>query len=73
MADPMVRILGTVTDISGQVIDVGVDYDTVRIGAQSAADLRFTQDQAEEFGRLFVAACWEAAGQRAQMAEGDRA
>ena len=71
MADPMVRAVGRIEPEENEcALVVGVDYDTVTIWAGSAR--RLTSAQAEEFARLFVAACWEAAGQRAAMAEGDR-
>lgn len=58
MPDPNVRDIGMVEDIDGTPLEVGVDYDTVVIGSR-----RLTQAQAEEFGHLFVSACWQAARQ----------
>ena len=58
MTDVNVREVGTVTDMDGGPLVVGVDYDLVTIGTR-----RLTQEQAEEFGHLFVSACWQAARQ----------
>ncbi len=63
--DPYVRILGSVADMDGSVVHVGVNYDTVSVS--NAVDSVFTQAQAEEFGRLFVAACWEAGANKRRM------
>ena len=62
MADEFVREVGVVSDIDGVPLDVGVDYDTVTV-----ADRRLTRDQAEQFAHLFVAACWEAGGNKRRM------
>jgi hypothetical protein len=65
--DPNVRVLGQIEDIDGQLLDVGVDYGTVAIyvgGWLSADGVRLDSAQAEEFGRLFIAASWRA-GQNA--------
>ena len=71
MADSMVRVVGTVHDTDGAPVYVGVDFDTVAIVTAGKSCL--THDQAEEFARLFVASCWQAADQRALMEEADRA
>lgn len=67
MSDPNVRVLGQIEDIDGNLLDVGIDYGTVAIyvgGWMSADGVRLDSTQAEEFGRLFVAATWQA-GQNA--------
>jgi hypothetical protein len=56
MGDPYIRVTGHVEDIDGVQLAVGVDYDTVTIGRW-----RLGLSMCEEFGRLFIAACWEAA------------
>lgn len=66
MADSYVRSLGRAETIDGNV-GVGVDYDSVSL--EYGRDLiRMTRAQAEQFARLFVAACWEAGVNAAQMA-----
>lgn len=62
MADRYVRILGEVTDLDDVRVGVGVDFGAITVG-----QLRFSADQAEELARLFVAACWQAGQQDAQM------
>ena len=63
MSDPNVREIGRVATIGGRSMIVGVDYDSVIVGTD-----RLTAAQCEEFGRLFVAAVWQAGQQAAQMA-----
>ena len=58
MPDSFVREVGTVHDMDGRRVPVGVDYDTVVI-----LGYRLSEEQAEEFGHLFVSACWQAARQ----------
>jgi hypothetical protein len=60
MSDPYVREVGTVTDLDGLAVRIGVDYDTVTI-AIPVREVRLTQAQVEEFSQVFVSACWEAA------------
>ncbi len=67
MGDPCVRVLGSVADMDGSAVHVGVNYDTVSVSG--AVDSVFTQAQAEEFGRLFVAACWQAGANKRRMDE----
>jgi hypothetical protein len=57
MSDPNVRVLGTLEDLDGRKLPVGVDYDSVTIGY----NYRLTRAQALEFGRLFMAAYGAAA------------
>ena len=64
MSDPYVREVGSVEDIDGVDILVGVDYDSVTIGMR-----RFSRTQTEELAQLFAAACWEAGLNARQMAE----
>lgn len=52
---PEVRTLGAVTDLDGRRVPVGVCDGTVVI-----LGYHLDRDQAEEFGRLFVLACWDA-------------
>ncbi len=71
MGDPYVRETGRMLDSSGSLIRFGVDHDTVTIKHGPVNTLG--PAQAEDFARLFVAACWEAARQGqltgAQLAE----
>lgn len=56
-----VREIGTVRNDMGECISVGVDCGGIGIyvgGWLSADGITLTQTQAEEFGRLFVSACW---------------
>jgi len=66
MSDPHIREVGSVeTEIDGPV-SIGVDYDTVAIfigGWLSADGVRLARVQAEEFGQMFIRACWKAARQ----------
>jgi hypothetical protein len=56
---PEVRPVGEVFDMDERRIEVGVDYDTVSI-AFAGAEVRLPSAAAEEFGRLFISACWQA-------------
>lgn len=60
------RDLGVVTDMHGREFRVKVDYDSVLLGAYYT-DFCLSRDQAEEFARLFIAACWEAGANAARM------
>jgi len=71
MADPHVRATGHVEDLDGTRLYAGVDYDTVTIHAgvyMPGGGIRLGPDQAEDFARLYVAACWEAARQAGTLA-----
>jgi hypothetical protein len=57
MNAPQVREVGAVRDLDGSRIPVGVSDGTVVI-----LGYHLDRDQAEEFGRLFVLACWDAEG-----------
>ena len=48
-----------VTDIDGLTVQVGTDFDSVSIKA-GGVRVRLDRDAAEEFARMFVAACWAA-------------
>ena len=71
MTDPHIRIVGTITDMDGQQLAVGVNYDTVVIGPEAFPGFtwQLTSIMAEDFARLFTAACWEAAAQSAALAQ----
>ena len=62
--DPNVREIGRVEDIDGVPVIIGVDY-----GAVTLSGLRLDSAAQEEFGRLFVAATWQAGQQAAAIAE----
>jgi hypothetical protein len=55
VSHPDARIIGYAYDLNGQRIPVGVCDGTVLIGIH-----HLDRDQAEEFARLFVRACWDA-------------
>jgi hypothetical protein len=63
------RKLGEVIDADDCAFSVGVDRDMVTIwpgiheNPHRQTVMRLSCEQAEEFARLFVRACWEAAGQ----------
>ena len=65
----MVREIDRVADSTddGLALVVGVDYDTVSIGAY-----RFRGEELEHFARLFVSACWAAGYNKARMEEDAR-
>jgi hypothetical protein len=80
MTDPHVRVVGHVVghvvDLDGMRLYAGVDYDTVTIHAGvfvPGAGIRLESVQAEEFARLYVAACWEAARQSGTLTDAQRA
>lgn len=52
----LVHVLGSVEDIHGRRLVVGVDHDAVTLW-----DFMLSPQQQEEFAQLFVAACHEAA------------
>lgn len=62
MADPYVRGIGELFDLDEHSVKVGVDYDSITIGA-GWVEIRFSQAQAEEFAQLFVSAVWQAGHQ----------
>ena len=66
MADPYVRDIGSVHDIDGRRVPVGVDYDSVVILGR-----RLSAIQAEEFAHLFTAACWQAGANHRRMLGGE--
>jgi hypothetical protein len=66
MGDPYVREVGQVEELEDAVVYVGVDYDAVSVDLGRAL-ARFTRTQAEEFARIFVAACWEAGANSERM------
>lgn len=66
MTDPMLRILGKVEDVDGIPAALGAEYGRVRIEA-GASVLLLDAAKAQEFARLFTAACWEAADQNAVL------
>jgi hypothetical protein len=63
MSNPNIREVGRVGTVGGRSMIVGVDYDSVIVGTD-----RLTAAQCEEFGRLFVAAVWQAGHNAALMA-----
>jgi hypothetical protein len=68
MSEPLpgVRVIGHVEDLDGYRGTIGVVGNMVTVAASPspvAPVLRLSRDQAEEFARLFVRACWEAAAQ----------
>jgi hypothetical protein len=72
MPEPHVRWLGTIKvpdeEPSDFPVSVGVDYELVTVGFAGHA-VGLSRARAEEFARLFVAACWEAADNARLMTE----
>jgi len=52
-----VREIGRVPGEHGGVVIIGVDHDTVTLQTDGVA---LSPYQAEEFGKLYVSACWQA-------------
>jgi hypothetical protein len=71
MPDPMVREIGRVTDIDGDVTIIGVDHETVTIEPM-VGQARLDASQQEDFARLFVSACSAAGYNKARMEEDAR-
>jgi hypothetical protein len=63
--NPYVRTIGTVEDIDGRKVIVGIDHDAITVGNCA----RLTREQALEFVTLLFAACWDAAGNGRRMDE----
>jgi hypothetical protein len=64
-SDPAVRQVGTVTDIDGIALAIGVDHDTVSIGTPGVLphpQWRFDGGTLTELARLLAAATFEAGG-----------
>jgi hypothetical protein len=69
MSDPHVREIGRLEDDQGRILIVGVDHGAVTLRTllvrpgrpPAACGVELGCVLAEEFGRLYVAACWEAA------------
>jgi hypothetical protein len=62
---PHVREIGRVEDMDGDVLIVGIYDNTVTfsVPGNAAPNWQLESAQAEEFGQLFVRACWEAGRQ----------
>lgn len=58
--DAHVREIGRVADDQGHVIVIGVDHGTVTLRTLSAAAVALGPYRAEEFGQLYISACWQA-------------
>jgi hypothetical protein len=64
MSSPYIREVGQVEDAGGFPLMIGVHRGSVIIGdPDESGSWALDAGQAEEFARLFVRACWEAAGQ----------
>ena len=64
MSDPHVREIDQVDDAGGFPLPVGIHRGSVIIGdPREGTSWALDAEQAEEFARLFVRACWEAAAQ----------
>ena len=64
---PDVHEVGQVTDIDGLTVAVSTERGRIRLEAGRTV-LVFGHDGAEEFDRLWITACWEAAQYRAPAA-----
>ncbi len=62
MPDPDVRDIGHAEGTGGLDVHIGADSDTVTLTI-AGAQCRLASAAAEEFARLFVSACWQAARQ----------
>jgi|SRR5580704_6817015 hypothetical protein len=67
MADPRVRPVGTLYDLDGLPVEVGIDHDAVTIKAGETL-IRLDSSANEEFAQLYVSAVWQAARQAGEMA-----
>jgi len=72
VADPYVRETGSVVDLDGIRLIIGVDYDTVTIGHRDRTLFRLPAETAEHFAALFVRACWLCDKQARQRTELER-
>jgi hypothetical protein len=70
MAEPYVRHVGRIKDIHKTTVDIGIDHDAVTV-AVGITQATLPGPQAEEFARLFVSACWQAAEQAGRMRDDD--
>jgi hypothetical protein len=71
--DPFVREIGQVSDAGGFPLPVGIHRGSVIIGdPQEGTSWALDATQAEEFARLFVRACWEAAADTDALERGAR-
>ena len=65
MADlPFVREIGRLEDGQGRIVIVGTDYGTVTLRTlhtRTSGAVELSPALAEEFGQLYVSACWAAA------------
>ena len=62
--DPFTREVGRLADDAGRVIILGVDYGTVTLRTlrtRTSGAVALSPVLAEEFGQLWIAACWAAA------------
>jgi hypothetical protein len=66
MAEPSVREIGSFYDGAGLALRVGVDHHTVTI-EMPGRTYRLTATDAEDFARMFISACWQAAEQAGRM------
>ena len=71
MSEP--HVTGTLHDQHGRMIQVGADGGSVTV-FMPAGRCTLPPDRAEDFARLVVAACWDAAAQRStDMTDAQRA
>jgi len=62
--DKFVREIGRIADDAGRVIVAGTDYGTVTLRTlhtRTSGAVELSPALAEEFGQLYVSACWAAA------------
>jgi hypothetical protein len=67
MADPRVRPVGTLYDLDGMPVEVGIDHDAVTIKA-AGTPIRLDSSANEVFAEYYLSACWQAARQAGEMA-----
>lgn len=76
MSNPMVRTIGSVLDLDGLTVRVGVDYDsvTIKIGTvEFSPKARLEGAAVGEFAALYERAVAEAARQASVLGSGDGA
>lgn len=71
MSDWRIELVGSTEDVFGAKVEVCIEWDAgpdaaaedegPRITIRGEGDIELDQEGAEEFAKLFVSACWEAA------------
>ena len=66
MGDPLVREIGRVEDIDGEVVIVGIGHGMVTLCRPDCAvpQWELPVETADELAAMLITACWQAASQR---------